>query len=155
MSINVKDPLKLSPDFGSMQREELQIYKAICPSSDTPYNASTAGLLIFEMPLGDRGCEILGIGYRVITAFDGLPVWQIGVSTDVDAFCTLTGADLNSSQNSKILWMDEQFMASDFGSATDAFQILATIDDGGGSAGEVELHVYFRPSVAQAYNVRP
>jgi hypothetical protein len=155
MSIAVKDPLKLSPDFSAMQREELQVYKAICPSSDTVYNASTAGLLVFEMPLGDKGCEVLGIGYRIITAFDGMPRWQIGVSSDVDAFCTLTGGNMNSSGISQFVGMAEQFMASDFGSATDAFQILATIDDGGGSAGEIELSVYFRPSVGQHYNVRP
>jgi len=155
MSINVKDPLKLSPGFGEMQREELQIYVAKCPSSDTVFDASTAGLLLFEMPLGDKGCTILGVGYRVVTAFDAQPVWTIGPTTDPDQFCTLTGANLGGAGQSSVIWMDQQFSASDFGTASDMFQIKATIDDGGASQGEVELSVYFRPSVAQAYNVRP
>ena len=44
MSVTVRDPLKLSPDFGAMRREELQVYVAKCPSSDTVFDASTAGL---------------------------------------------------------------------------------------------------------------
>jgi hypothetical protein len=154
MSINIPDPLKLSPDNYSHQLNELQIYKASCPSSDTVYNASTAGLLLFQMPLGDRGCEIVGIGYRVVTAFDGMPSWSIGVSSNADQFCTLTAADLGLAGRSNILWMSHEFSASDFTSATDAFQILADIDDGGASAGEVELSVYFKPSLAQAYVTR-
>jgi hypothetical protein len=154
MSVNVPDPLKLSPDNYAQQLNELQIYKAVCPSSDTVYNASTAGLLIFEMPLGDRGIEILGIGYRVVTAFDGMPSWSIGVSSDPDQFATFTAADFSPAGRSNVVWMNCQFMASDFTSATDAFQIEADIDDGGASQGEVELHVYFRPSLAQAYVTR-
>lgn len=153
MSVTVRDPLKLSPDFGAMRREELQVYVAKCPSSDTTYDADTTGLLIFEMPLDTvRGTEILGIGYNVITTFDAQPCWKIGLTTDIDAFCTLTAADLVSGR-SNVFAMAKTFNASDFTAGSDMFQIIATIDDGGGSAGEVELSVHYRPSVGQLYNV--
>lgn len=154
MSVTVRDPLKLSPDFGAMRREELQVYVAKCPSSDTVYDASTSGLLVFEMPLDTvRGTEILGIGYNVVTAFTGVPTWKIGLTTDIDAFCTLTNADLGQVGRSNVYAMARTFNASDFTAGSDMFQIIATIDDGGAGAGEVELSVHFRPSVGQLYNV--
>jgi len=154
MSVTVRDPLKLSPEFGAMRREELQIYVAKCPSSDTVFDASTEGLLVFEMPLDTiRGTEILGIGYHVVTAFDEQPCWKIGLTTDIDAFCTLTGADLGTAGRSNVFVMAKTFNASDFTAGSDMFQIIATIDPAAGAAGEVELSVHFRPSVGQLYNV--
>jgi hypothetical protein len=140
----------MAPLSGAAELAELQVYVAKCPASDTVYDASTAGIVLFELPVGDKGIEVLGIGYRVITEFDGQPRWQIGPSSNVDEFCTLTGADLCSSSlnQGKVIWMYEQYNSSDFGSGSDMFFVNLTPEPGGGSAGQAEISIYFRPSMA-------
>lgn len=152
---NIKDVMKLAPDNFSRDLAQLQLYAAVAPSSDLTSAASTAGVKAFELPLGDNGLVVMGIGYRCVTAWSHPMSAQIGTSTDADKFGTITYAQMGTAGQSGMLWCFERMVSSDY-SATGA-NVMVTFEHGDASptAGEMELWAVFKPAIGQSYFNRP
>lgn len=152
MSIPARDVSKAleTPQKGL---HETMIYSLKATASDITYAAATTGILIFELP---KASLIESIGYKCITAWDADPIVQIGTSTDADRFCTLTIAELGSTEKSGLIAIGEEVLGTEYGGyiSSTGFNVIVTFDQNSASAGAMDLWLYYRPTLKQSAALR-
>ena len=147
MSIPARDIVKtLAVEFPQKQLHELQIYSVMATASDLTHAADSE--LLFELPIG---CVVHSIGWEVLEAWDTPPTVQFGSSTDPDSFCTLTIAELGLAGNSGAKMVGAR-VTSTYDST--GCNITATFAQNSAATGEMNVWLYYRPSLAQSAALR-
>ena len=142
----VKPVLKLAPSFPDSHIHELQLYVAEAESSDLTSAAATTGVQIFEI---NPNILVAGFGWNCVTAWDANMMLELGTSTDTNKFGRLTYANLNTAGQGGVLWSWFEMIASDF--AATGMNVIATFEQAGASAGEVNVYMIYKPGLGQAY----
>jgi len=152
MSVPARDQTQ-TLDTPQQHLHETMIYSLKATASDITYGAATTGILVFELP---DACLIESIGYKCLTAWDADPIVQIGTSTDADRFCTLTIAELGSTEKSGLIAVGEEVLGTEYGGyvSSTGFNIWVTFDQNSASAGAMDLWLYYRPTMKQSAALR-